>query len=57
MPKLVIREGHWTDKHITIGYISWDETGCNQIGVYPTYEEAKQALIEYAKTLNPKEKS
>lgn len=50
-------EPHWTDKHITFGFTVWDETGAYPIGVFATHEEAKQALIKYAKTLEPKEES
>lgn len=48
---------HWTDRHITIGFIAWDETGANQIGYYETRQDAKQALIDYAKTLDKGEDS
>lgn len=45
-------EPHWTDRHITPGYLAWDETNAHPIGYYPTKKEAKQALLDYAKTLN-----
>jgi hypothetical protein len=51
---------HWTDKHITVAiddnnepiFTAWDESGANNIGEFSTHEKAKEALIEYAKTLN-----
>lgn len=45
-------KSNWTDRNITPGYIAWDETGAYQIGCFVTKQDAKQALIEYAKTLN-----
>ena len=48
-------ERHWADNHITLEFVAWDESGSNQIGVYTTRKEARQALIEYAKTLNKEE--
>lgn len=47
---------HWTDNFITYDdewekYIAWDETQTYDIGSYETYNEAKIALEEYAKTL------
>ena len=46
----------WQDNHITMHtrtiYTAWDETGSNEIGTFNTYEEAKHALTEYAKTLD-----
>jgi len=44
-------EPHWTEAHITKRYIAWDETGADYVGIYLTVNEARQALIKYAKTL------
>lgn len=34
-------------------YVAWNETQDSIIGKYRTYEEAKQAIINYAKHLDP----
>jgi len=53
----------WYDNFITQHnpqvkrYTAWDETGVNALGTFDTYKEAKQTLIKYAKTLEPKFKS
>ena len=48
--------GSWHDKFITYDakyqkYIAWDETQTYDIGSFDTWDEAKIALDEYAKTL------
>jgi hypothetical protein len=47
----------WYDNFITMHqvcrYTAWDESQTNELGTFDTYEEAKQCLIEYAKSLNP----
>ena len=37
-------------------YIAWDETQANEIGRFLSYDEARNAVLEYAKTLKEKEK-
>ena len=50
----------WREKYITYEgrdengnkiYIAWDETSANDIGTFQTWDDAAQALDEYAKTL------
>jgi hypothetical protein len=47
----------WYDKFITIHhvcrYTAWDETQANELGTFDTYEEAKEAILKHAKTLEP----
>lgn len=42
----------WVNKSITTEYVAWDETQANIIGRYHSYKDAKQAILDYAKTLN-----
>lgn len=50
----------WYNKFITVHrvtrYTAWDETQANELGTFDSYEEAKEAILEYAKTLEPEEK-
>jgi hypothetical protein len=52
---------NWYNKFITVNrvtrYTAWDETQENELGTFDSYEEAKEALLDYAKTLEPKENS
>jgi rRNA processing protein Krr1/Pno1 len=47
-------ETNWFASFITQEkwYVAWDETQAGIIGKYKTYEEAKQAIINYAKNLD-----
>lgn len=48
------RDTSWCVNFITTRYTAWDESQANELGTFDTYEEAVQALLDYAKTLEVK---
>lgn len=52
---IMINYSIWMDNFITESndcYVAWDETQANELGSFPTHEEAVEAIILYARTLN-----
>lgn len=46
-----------TKDDLTMSYTAWDESQANELGTFDSYEGAKQAVLDYARTLESKENS